>query len=457
MKKNLLFILCDELRTDALSIYGTPFPQLITPAIDSIGQRGVTFENCYCNSPVCVPSRTSMWTGLYPEQTGVTGNEGYFPPFHFREDFLTLPAVMEDMGYRCASFGKGHVPSPIRMFSYENEEGGELTWGERIRDTEGCIQPQGAPTMIGGLYREGAENYPPQKVTDNALDFLDNCPTDQPFFVRVSYLQPHTPVIPPIEYYQMYQDVPFTADAPIYEGVSGYETRFRHIVDISNLSDEDIIMTKRAYYALVRWVDGQVARLLAKLREKGLDKNTVVVFTADHGAALAENRCYSKQTYAPWVHRVPLLIYDPSDPRGTRESGCCESIDLPKTILSLLGLSACSQFGGRDLFHSKAGYVYSTIGYGKRDSIAYPYVGVGRWDETHGWPMRSCVRKGTYRLDVNVRLNGETDLSPAQRDAFFCDSALCPLENENMISHPAYQDVVEDLRRHLYEHVGLPL
>ena len=109
-KPNILWIYCDELRTDALGCYGHDTIHPRTPHIDTLAENGTLFENCLCNSPVCVPSRVSTLTGCYPEDTGVYHNEGAWRGYQMPSKVITFPQVFTENGYVTANFGKWHVP-----------------------------------------------------------------------------------------------------------------------------------------------------------------------------------------------------------------------------------------------------------------------------------------------------------------------------------------------------------
>ena len=127
--KNVVYIFCDELRQDALGCYGNPAGPMKTPNIDSIARRGILFENCFCNSPVCVPSRASLLTGLYPEDTAVYHNEAAFPTFELPRAVTTFPEVLAQAGYRTANFGKTHLPAQMRPFQLDDQDGSKMNMG----------------------------------------------------------------------------------------------------------------------------------------------------------------------------------------------------------------------------------------------------------------------------------------------------------------------------------------
>jgi arylsulfatase A-like enzyme len=111
---DIIWIYCDELRTDALGCYGNTRIDPHTPNLDRLAQSGVRFTNNFCNAPVCVASRCSTLSGLYPEDTGVYNNEGAWPNFRLPRRLNTFPHVFAQNGYTTASFGKTHVPPEMR-------------------------------------------------------------------------------------------------------------------------------------------------------------------------------------------------------------------------------------------------------------------------------------------------------------------------------------------------------
>lgn len=126
---NIVHIFCDELRQDALGYYGNAAGTMRTPNMDSVARCGTLFENCFCNSPVCVPSRASMLTGLYPEELGVFHNEAAWTDFTMPCKPLTYPEMLQAAGYHTANFGKTHLPLEMHLFELDDTRGGRCLWG----------------------------------------------------------------------------------------------------------------------------------------------------------------------------------------------------------------------------------------------------------------------------------------------------------------------------------------
>ena len=461
-RPNILWIYCDELRTDALGCYGNPYAEMQTPHIDSIADNGIRFDNCFCNSPVCVASRSAILTGLYPEETGVYHNEAVWPNYQFEASQngtppITFPSVFAQNGYTTANFGKVHVPAALRAWDHHDPDGSDMR--EFYQDVElaalQAILPPNAPLVIGGIY-PGDRPYPPQKATDNALAWLTKATeADRPWLARVSYLQPHTPVFPPPPYDTLYADGNFP-DRPRDDcTLSRFEQRFGDVIGTRAMSAHNFFLAQAHYYGLVAWIDSQVGRLLEFLHTQGILEDTIVVFGADHGASLGECGRYQKQTFAPESHRVPRLVNWPGMiAAGQVRTDISQSMDLARTLFTLTGIDAPAQFKGRDLLNDPApDTIYATIGYGFATSRAFPNLNVGDYVDGHGWPRRTCIRTARYRLDKNVRLDGKP-VRAADEDIFLADVQADPQENVNLADAPAHREIVAHLAGLVDDHVA---
>jgi arylsulfatase A-like enzyme len=428
-RPNILWILCDELRTDALGCYGNDYVDVRTPNIDSLAMGGIMFDNFFVSSPVCVSSRASMLTGLYPEQTAIYHNEAHWRHYRSPSVQLTFPEVFARFGYTTADFGKMHIPRVLTPWQIQEPDGSEMGFFRVVnRDRLQLIRtPMGFG--VGGRF-PNAVPYPPGRVTSNARSWLERAPS--PFLCRVSYLQPHTPVIPPATYADRYANNHFP-DAIDFDGTpSEFERRFGEINGGAQMPSRDLVLAQMHYHGLVGWIDDQVAQLLAALRAKNLERSTIVLFTSDHGAHLGEWGAFGKHTFAPQVHRVPLILFWPGVlPVGIRDEGVAEGVDLAPTLLSLAGLGT-SGFIGRNLLTEPPRLaVFSTIGYGEVRSRAFPNLATGSYTNGRGWPRRSCVRTQRYRLDRNVRIDGHP-AEPAEQDVFLADMKSDPKERHNI-------------------------
>ena len=182
---NIVFFYFDEMRQDALSVYNGTY-RMHTPNVERIASRGTVYENCFCTSPLCVPSRSSLLTCQYPERTAVYGNEAMFPSFHMDTVPDTFVRILGNHGYSTASFGKTHVPPPLDQFQVNNPQGGEMDLGLSAQERQALekITPPGELSFnAASLYPEG-KDYQPEAVTRNAIDWIRS--QSGPFFIRIS-------------------------------------------------------------------------------------------------------------------------------------------------------------------------------------------------------------------------------------------------------------------------------
>ena len=443
---NYVYIFCDELRTDVLSCYNEN--TIDTPNIDRIAKNGLLFDQCYCNSPVCVPSRFSILTSQYPEKTGVYHNEAAYPTFHLKKEWETFPEVFAKHGYSTASFGKTHIPNKKNaVFQYNDESGGEMNLGISGEKLTNVLRPEGSFKTILAADYPPKQKYYPEVVTENALNWIGK--QDQPFFARISYLQPHTPIIVKKEFVDKLVDVEFSGEITDYE-TSLFEKCFKDICDIKNMKSEDAKKMRKYYKALVLWLDQEVGKILSYLESKDLIDNTVIVFNADHGASRGENGALAKQTFAPQSHKVPLIISCNGKILPGIKHDICEGIDIGPTLLLLSNIEVPCEFQGIDLLREKKEFSYSTCGYGEVNSFAFPNKRQGKYLNGQGWPRRACIRTNRYRLDMNVKRDGKF----IKDDVFFCDIQKYPLEDINLVNNDEYQDIIKQLYDKLCRHIN---
>ena len=451
---NVLWIYCDELRTDALGCYGNEQFDPKTPHIDSVAESGVRFDNCFCNSSVCVPSRVSTFAGLYPEDTGAYHNEGAWNAFRLPRELTTFPEVFARCGYATGDFGKMHLPPEMQPWEHRRREGGGIDEIATlaVRDGQDLIFSGKVHTCIGGPFPADIP-FPPEQVTRNALEWIER--TDGPFLARISYLQPHTPVCPPPPFDRLYPRDMFRGHLPDVPHASTFEREFAEVIGAGCLTPRQIQLAQAYYYGLVGWIDSQVGQVLEYLRSSGRDHDTIVIFGTDHGVALGEGGCYAKHTFAPHVHRVPHLISSPSTiPGGEVRPEICEGLDLPRTLFGLCGIDVPDQFKGRDLFATEPPEgVYATVGFGLPDSWAFPNLDTGRYTAGRGWPRRACIRTERWRLDMNVRIDGR-DSPRGDRDVFLTDWKADPRESTNLADDPEAGAARRRLEAMLEEHIA---
>lgn len=377
---NILFLMTDQHRFDAM---GSVDPLVKTPNLDRLAARGVRFTQAVCNAPMCVPSRYSMMTGLYPSQVGVRHNAQMIPT----DEDLPAPVIAQrllDAGYQTAGFGKTHwymgerlapnaeaEPSrrgfEVRAMRNTDEPGrvepGAVQMGDELPDAFAALEaerrPFGSGETIGG-YKGLTSSVPPNKhteawLTDEALDFLENDrDEDRPFFLYLSFDFPHASFNVPPGYEDLYEvdDMPPPTKPPPGTDLSGHADPWQWEEWIASTTEQERRRTTLRYYALCTYADEQLGRVLDRLEETGEAENTFVIFVSDHGEMLGDRHRFSKYClYDPSV-RVPMILAGagvPAHLRGTTDDRHAELVDVLPTLLSVSGGSKPPELPGRSL------------------------------------------------------------------------------------------------------------
>lgn len=441
-KPNILWIQADELRADALSAYEGPtnWPEPHTPAVASLARSGVVFENTFCQSPVCVPSRVSLMLGRYPLETGVCDNHALSASHNELRAMPNLLTVLQHAGYETNSFGKQHLVGVAgwdRVSEVDTDPGGGYArffpLAPHHEGTRDSVRLPGGPrTIIGGTYPAG-EVTPTTELTNLALEWLSaHAANHKPWFTHLSYLAPHTPVLPPAEFRERFDERDFVE--PPNHFTVGSLSRYEQAVAATQRSDaltERARATARAsYWASVTHLDNEIGRVLAAMETHGLTEKTVVILDADHGTMLGEAGMWQKQIFNRASHQVPLIISAPGRlPAGQRRTDLNELIDRIQTVAGLSGINLEQGFRGRDIFDSNPPeYVFGAIGGGGARSTLYPLAGGGIVA-----PQRLCIRTPAYRLDLTSRFRGANIANDGEEaDIFVADIRADPLEQTNI-------------------------
>lgn len=382
--KNILFIMCDQLRADHLSCFG--HPRLKTPNLDALAARGVIFDRAYVQSPVCGPSRMSYYTGRYVHSHGASWN---FVPLkagemtigdhlrplgvrsvlvgktHMRADLAGMSRLGIDpastIGVRIAECGfdpyerddgihpySGHDPDPsyndyLRKQGFDGDNPWEQ-WANSTVDDDGQIRSGWFLKYSNRAARVPDEHSETPYITRRAMDFIAES-GEQPWCLHLSYIKPHWPYIVPEPYASMYKAedaLPVVrSEAERQDPHPVYDAMMKHRVSetFSREGVRDAVMP--GYMGLIKQIDDQLGKLFGFLEERGLMDTTMIVFTSDHGDYLGDHWMGEKDLFHEPIIRAPLIVYDPdprADPtRGTRCDALVEAVDLAPTFLDACG------------------------------------------------------------------------------------------------------------------------
>ena len=358
-KKNVVFLICDDLNCD-LGSYGHPLVK--TPNIDRLAERGTRFDRAYCQYALCGPSRASFLTGLYPDQTLIHKNAIYI-----REhipNVTTVSQMYRNNGFFATRIGKLYhynVPKHIGTSGHDDPYSWNYTINPRGRDVEEeskifTLKPGTFGATLSWLAAEGTdEEQTDGMIADAAVAELQRYHReDRPFFLAVGLFRPHTPYVAPKKYFDMYPldqivvpEVPEGYDKTIPEPALKSVRRKKEQI---NLADDLAKQAIQAYYATISFADAQVGKVLETLETTGLAKDTVVVFTSDHGYHMGEHGHWQKTTLFENATRVPLIISSPDQrDKGGVVTSPVEMIDIYPTLAELSGLEAPDFLSGVSL------------------------------------------------------------------------------------------------------------
>lgn len=386
MKRNVLWIMCDQLRFDYLSCYG--HPHLHTPNIDALAKRGVRFTRAYVQSPVCGPSRMSYYTGRYMRSHGANWNQ-----YPLRVGEPTLGDHLKEIGVRNVLLGKTHMKADLegmmrlgidpesdigvhiaqcgfepyerddglhpngrydanpRYDDYLREHGFDAAnpwqdWANSGEDEQGKLLNGWLLEHADKAARVEEKHAETPYLTQRAMQFMDEAQADgRPWCLHLSYIKPHWPYIVPAPYHDMYgQEHILPANRAISEKENThpvYQAFMQHQASKSFAKDEVREHVIPAYMGLIKQIDDQMGVLFKYMEEQGLMDNTMIVFTADHGDYMGDHWLGEKDLFHEPSVKVPLIIYDPSSQADAARGSVCdelvEGIDLAPTFMQFLG------------------------------------------------------------------------------------------------------------------------
>lgn len=341
-RPNILFIQVDQLTAGALRAYGDKICH--SPALDALADNGVVFENAYCNFPLCAPSRFSMATGQLCSNVRAYDNAA-----EFSAEIPTYAHYLRAAGYQTALSGKMHFIGPDQFHGFEKRLTADLypgdfawvpNWGnEGKRDTN---DPRAV--RIAGICERSVQIDYDEEVTFKAVQHIyDMARSDdgRPFFLQVSYTHPHEPYLCRKEFWDLYEgkDIPMPRVGALPEQEHDPHSA-RLLKDFGMLgiqfSDDDVRRAIRSYYGSISYIDSLVTRVLDALKATGADKNTVIIFTSDHGEMLGERGMWFKKHFFEKSLRVPLIMTAPwIEPQRVQE--LASLVDLLPTFNAIAG------------------------------------------------------------------------------------------------------------------------
>lgn len=435
-KPNILFVMADQMAGPALPIHGNSIVK--APNIERLAAQAVVFENCYCNLPMCGPSRASMHAGQMPFSIGMYDNAS-----EFYSDIPTIAHYLRGMNYRVEMSGKMHFVGADQLHGYEKRHTTEIypanyawtvdwTKGREYRPTNLTM----APVIESGRcirslqmdYDDEVEFHGIQAIYD-----LARKGDHRPFMLTVSFTSPHSPFVISDEFWDLHNhddiELPSVPEIPLDE--KDHLSRNLHYCQGRHeftVTDDHRRNARHAYYGMISYIDAKLGRLMDTLQHTGLADNTIIVMTADHGEMMGERGMWYKQHFFEWASRVPLVISFPERWKPTRISQNVSLIDLMPTLLDTANGEAFDEFvtpiDGVSLAEALAG-----------DESSLPDLAMSEFAADGSTGPSKMIRKGPWKY---MYLEGVDELLFNLEDD--------PKELTNLIDQPDYQQTANELR-----------
>lgn len=439
-KLNVLFIISDDLTATAISAYGNPTPK--TPNIDKLASEGVKYTRAYSQYPVCGPSRASLMFGYYPSATTtygyVSGRKNVGPN---RKSWAQL---FKDNGYYSARVSKiFHMGVPIDIETGSNGKDDPASWTERFNSpgpewkAEGEAElvqnnPYGEKPRQGGnvmtiVKAEGGDSTQSDGKTAKKASELIKAHKNEPFFLAVGFVRPHVPFVAPKKYFEPYPYKQMVLPPQVENDWDDIPERGINYVNSVNaqMTTEQEKKAIAGYYASVSFMDAQVGEVLKTLKDEGLEDNTIVIFTSDHGFHLDEHRFWMKVSLHEESVRVPMIIKVPGKKPAVSNS-LVELLDLYPTVASLAGLDYSESLQGKDISKTLDDPDFEV-----RDMA---------FSVTQGGKSFLIRNKKWAYIQYDEDAGAGMELFNMERD---------PQQFNNLAHNPMYANVVEEMKRAL--------
>ena len=440
---NILLIQADQLSAPALSAYGNPIVR--TPNIDYLAEDGVIFERAYCNNPICAPSRFSMLSGQYSSRIHAFDNGA-----EFSSDIPTMAHYLRDAGYQTCLAGKMHFVGADQLHGYEtrvttdvypSDFGWTPNWSRPHERIDWWYHNMDSVKEAGPYERTNQIDFDDEVGFSAVRKIYDmaRSPDDRPFFLTVSFTNPHDPYACPIEHWNRYDhdeiDMPVIGYIPDAD-LDPHNRRLRHAYcqTPDAVTDRQVRRARHAYYGQISYIDDKIGCILKALADTGVDEDTIVLFTADHGDMLGEKGLWYKMSFFEGSARVPLIIKAPRLFTGKRIKVPVSLVDLLPTLLDITG-NPHLHLASANLDGDSLVPLMSTTTDRDRQPVIAEYFAEGA--------IAPCfmVRQASYKYIFSAP-------DPPQ----LYDLAADPHELRNLAALPEYKDVEKQLRGVIFSH-----
>ncbi|MBI1371711.1 MAG: sulfatase-like hydrolase/transferase [Phycisphaera sp.] len=444
-KPNILFLFTDDQAYDTLGVYGNP--DVKTPRIDSLGERGVVFDRHYNTTAICMASRANVMLGMYEYRTGCNFDHG---PTGATQWATSYPRLLKAAGYR-VGFG-GKFGFAVEGIPGQSAKASKVE-GEAVKDEfdfwVGGPGQTNYETKKNPALARYADEYPHSTRAYGAatIDFMrESVKAGKPFCMSVFFKAPHRPVQPDPMFDDVYADTVFRK-LPNYGRQAGehfsehhkFGRQYPRFVEWGYSEPDTYQAALRKYNQLIKGVDASVGMMLDEIDKLGIDKNTVIIFSSDNGYFNGSHGLGSKVLPYEEGARVPLIIYDPRHPQSgklRRSAALTGNVDIAATIVALAGLDVPDTYDGRSLLP-----LLDNPNAAVRDTL--PIVQV--WGPE---PTRCLtVLDGRYKYIYWYYTDAKLGLAPTEE---LYDLHNDPFEMHNVVKDPKQANALDKMRQ-LYD------
>ncbi|MEN9950879.1 MAG: hypothetical protein RLY85_1631 [Bacteroidota bacterium] len=422
-RPNIIFILTDDQRWDALGVAGNTIIQ--TPEMDALARSGTYFKNAFSTTPICAASRASILTGLYERTHGYTFQK---PVLRKPYADILYPKILKENGYHVGFFGKLGVVM---------DDAGQYF------DKSDFYDRSGKPERQGYFYKKiGSDTVHLTRYTGHqALTFFDSVPTNKPFCLSLSFSAPHGHDNSTDQYYWQDKSAELYANITIPDPLLGGDEHFNRLPQAVREgfnrvrwkwrfdSPEKYQRMVKGYYRMITEIDEEIGLIRKKLQEKGLAENTIIIVMGDNGYFLGDRQLADKWLMYDASIRIPLIVYDPRVSNPSTIDAMALNIDITKTLLDFAGIKSPTQYQGNSLVpYTQKGNIRS----GRKTVLI-----------EHLWTLKDIpssegIRSNRWKYFRYRLIDAPEELYDLQQD---------PEEQFDLAANPAYAKVLDRLRR----------
>ncbi|WP_022873016.1 sulfatase-like hydrolase/transferase [Nesterenkonia alba] len=426
-RPNVVVFFTDQQRWDSTGVAGNP--EGLTPNLDRAARDGAFFDVAVTPQPVCTPARASLQTGRFATSTGVWRNG-----IALGEEADSLARVFSSAGYQTGYIGKWHLAEPSIKGPVRPEQRGGYDYWLAANGLEHTSDAYATSLWDGDEQEVTLPGYRVDALTDAAIRYIDDrSEDDEPFFLFLSFLEPH---------HQNHRDD--------YPGPEAYEGRYTgawmppDLAALRGTAYQHI----DGYYGMIKRLDEAYGRIREAIKSLGLDEDTVVAFTSDHGSHFKTRNSEYKRSVHDASARVPLVLTGPGVPQGRYVKEVVSTVDLPPTLVDLAGINVPESYQGRSLRGLLTHY--------EADWKDEAFIQVSESELARGIRTRRW-KYGIQDPDADPLAQPHSD---SYVETYLYDLKADPYELRNLAGSPAHEEVRAVLREKLLwwmEHAGEPM